>query len=187
MAKTVLRGRISYPHLFEPYGMDGQEPKYSVCLLIDKDDAVNVKKAKEAIAETINEGMASKWGGKKPVNLKNPLRDGDAEKPDSPEYQNCYFINCNSSRRKPEVVLRYKDPATGKPMDGDEDSVYAGCYCNISVSFYPFAVSGNNGVAAGLGNVQKWEDGERLGAAVKSAADEFEFDDMEEADLDDLL
>ena len=72
-------------------------------------------------------------------------------------------------------------------MPGDEDTVYSGCICNVSINFYPFAVSGNKGVAAGLGNVQKWEDGERLGGGRKNAENEFDFDDMEETDLDDLL
>ena len=30
--------RLSYAHLFEPYGMDGQEPKFSTAIVIPKSD-----------------------------------------------------------------------------------------------------------------------------------------------------
>ena len=185
MSKTnaILRGRISYAHIFEPHAMDGQDPKYSLSLIISKDDEAMLEKAKKAIKAAIDEGVEKKWGGKKPSGLHLPLRDGDEDRPDDPAYANSYA----SEKYPPQVVLRYRDPETGKPKDGDEDSVYSGCICNVSVNFYPYAVSGNKGVAAGLGNVQKWEDGERLGGGRKNAESEFEFDDVEEADLDDLL
>ena len=37
MSNVVLRGRISYAHIFEPHAMDGQDPKYSLSLIISKD------------------------------------------------------------------------------------------------------------------------------------------------------
>lgn len=188
MGNVIIRGRISYAHIFEPYAMqDGQEEKYSLCLLIDKEDSAQVDKVKTAIKEAIDEGVKKKWQGKKPARLKLPLRDGDDEKPDAPEYSGMYFLNANSAKRKPDVVLRYKDPVTGKPVDGTPETVYSGCICNVSLSFYPFSASGNNGVAVGLGNVQKWEDGERLGGGFSSAEDEFGFDEPEEAGLDDMF
>ena len=56
--------------------------------------------------------------------------------------------------------------------------MYSGCYANVSVNFYPYNVSGNKGVAAGLNNVQKVADGERLSGA-SSATDDFDFEDAE--------
>lgn len=186
---AILRGRISYAHIFEPHAVEaGQDPKYSLSLIIPKDDEATIERAKKAINAAVQEGIEKKWGGKKPSGLHLPLRDGDEDRPDDPAYANSYFINCNAGEKyPPQVVLRYRDPETGKPMLGDEDTVYSGCICNVSINFYPFAVSGNKGVAAGLGNVQKWEDGERLGGGRKNAENEFDFDDMEETDLDDLL
>ena len=69
--------------------------------------------------------------------------------------------------------------------------VYSGCYCNVSVNFYPFNANGNKGVAAGLSNIQFIRDGERLSGRA-SAASEFEaMDDEDEAilgaeEMDDL-
>lgn len=188
MSNVILRGRISYAHIFEPHAMQGQEPKYSLSLIIPKDDEKMLAKAEKAIQEAIGDGISKKWGGKKPSNLRLPLRDGDEDRPEDEAYQGSMFINCNAGEKyPPQVVLRYLDPETKKPILADEDSVYSGCYCNVSVNFYPYDVSGNRGVAAGLGNVQKWEDGERLSGGRKNAANEFDFDEAGESDLDDLL
>ena len=189
MSNVILRGRISYAHIFEPHAMNpSSDPKYSLSLLIPKADAEMVEKAKRAINEAISDGMDKKWGGKRPGNLRTPLRDGDEDRPDDPVYGGCYFINCNANEKyPPKVVLRYRDPVTKEIVYGDEESVYSGCICNVSVSFYPYDVNGNRGVAAGLGNVQKWEDGERLGGGARSVESDFGFEDAEDVDLDDLL
>lgn len=39
MSNAVLRGRISYAHIFEPQApLNGGDPKYSLSLIISKDD-----------------------------------------------------------------------------------------------------------------------------------------------------
>ena len=45
----------------------------------------------------------------------------------------------------------------------------SGDYCNVSVNFYGFAASGNKGIAAGLGNIQKVRTGERLAGRATAA------------------
>ena len=112
----------------------------------------------------------TKWGGKIPPNLKLPLRDGDIDRPDDPNYTNAYFVNANSNER-PGVVDRRRVPIT------DPLEVYSGCYVRASITFYPFNTNGNRGIAAGLGNIQKLRDGEPLGGKA-NAAEEFEtYDD----------
>ena len=65
--------------------------------------------------------------------------------------------------------------------------MYSGCYCRFSLNFYPFSVRGNKGVAAGLNNVQKVCDGERLGGGIR-AEDDFDDDFIDELlEDDDLL
>jgi hypothetical protein len=54
----------------------------------------------------------------------------------------------------------------------DRSEFYAGCWGRASVNFYAFSVNGNKGVGAGLNNLQKLEDGERLGGG-STAADDF--------------
>lgn len=167
--------RFSYVHIFKPHAMEsGQEEKYSLVILIPKSDKKTLKKIKAATEEAKQLGSA-KWGGKIPSNLKTPLRDGDTEREDQEEYAGHYFINC-TSKTKPGVVDKDKQEIL------DSSEVYSGCYGRVSVNFYPFAVSGNKGVACGLNNVQKLADGEFLGGRSRAEDD---FDDWEDDDEDD--
>ena len=178
MSTKVITGKVrfSYVNVFKSRAFQsGQDAKYSVCLLIPKDDKATVKKIRAAIDEAIQEGIASKWGGKKPGNLKLPLRDGDDERADeAPEYEGMFFLNANSKTR-PGII----DLAKHEIMDTSE--VYSGCFCRFSINFYPFSTSGNNGVAAGLNNIQKVADGTPLGGRSRAEDD---FDDDYEGDED---
>ena len=118
-----------------------------------------------------------KWGGKIPPNLKTPLRDGDVDRPDDPNYADSYFVNANSNER-PGIVDRKRIPIT------DPLEVYSGCYVRASISFYPFNTNGNRGVACGLQNVQKWCEGEPLNGRVRA---EDEFETLDDVDDDDFL
>lgn len=166
--------RLSYAHLFEPHGMDGQEPKFSTAILIPKSDTETLKAIKEAV-ELAKKNGASKFGGKIPAILKTPLRDGDEERPDDEVYAGCYFLNA-SSKNRPGVVDQNVQPV----MDANE--VYSGCYARVSINFYAYNASGNKGIAAGLGNVQKLADGEPLGGFTR-AEDDFGTVENEEEDF----
>ena len=184
MSTKVITGKVrfSYVNIFKSRAFQsGQDAKYSVCLLIPKDDKATVKKIRAAIEEAIQEGIASKWGGKKPGNLKLPLRDGDDERADeAPEYEGMFFLNANSTQ-KPGIV----DKDLNEILDPDE--VYSGSWGRASINFYPFN-GRQNGVAAGLGNVQKVCDGERLAGGTR-AEDDFDddFEDTGSGALDDIL
>ncbi|MGD9678404.1 MAG: DUF2815 family protein [Vulcanibacillus sp.] len=169
------RVRLSYANLFKPVAIDeSQEPKYSLSILIPKSDKVTLKKIAAAI-EAAKQAGATKWGGKIPANLKTPLRDGDEDRPDQEEYAGHYFINA-SSRQKPGIV----DSKLNEILDSTE--VYSGCYGRVSVNFYAFNTAGNKGIACGLNNVQKLDDGDYLGGHSR-AEDDFEAID----DSDDIL
>lgn len=172
---TTGKVRLSYAHLFEPHAIEGNEPKYSVSVIIPKTETETLKAIKEAVAEAKEQGK-TKWGGKVPPALKTPLRDGDEERPDDEAYKNCYFLNA-SSKNKPGIVDKSVQPVL------DATEVYSGCYARLTLNFYPFSASGNKGVAAGLGNVQKLEDGEPLGGFTRAEDD---FDSVEAAE-DDFL
>ena len=167
--------RLSYVHIFTPTAIaDGQEPKYSVSVLIKKSDKETLKKIKAAV-EAAKQLGTSQWGGKIPANLKTPLRDGDEERPDQPEYAGHYFLNA-SSKQKPGVV----DKQLNAILDSTE--VYSGCYGRVSINFYPFNQAGNKGVACGLNNVQKLEDGDYLGGRSRAEDDFDALDDGDEED-----
>ena len=167
--------RLSYLHVFEPYANEaGQDPKYSVSLLIDKKDKQTLQLIQEAIAEATDQGQTSKWGGKVPKNLKLPLRDGDEDKDldVNPEYKGKYFIN-TTSKRQPGLVDSHKQEIFS------ENELKSGDYGKASINFYPFSVQGNNGIAVGINNLMKTRDGESLGGSYVKAEDDFdgEWDD----------
>ena len=75
---TGKNTRLSYFHGWEPTSINGGAEKYSVSVLIPKDDKETVDAINAAVDAAIEEGIA-KFGGKKPnkAAIKLPLRDGD--------------------------------------------------------------------------------------------------------------
>ena len=179
-ATKVVTGlvRFSYCNIFRSRVFtEGQDAKYSVCLLIPKKDKKTLDKIQEAMDAAIEDGIASKWGGKTPKNLHLPLRDGDEERADeAPEYEGMMFLNANSTS-KPGIV----DADRNEILDPDE--VYSGCWGRASINFFPYDNHGNRGVGVGLNNIQKIKDGERLGGARASAEKDFD-DDFTDTDED---
>lgn len=173
MATTITTGKVrfSYVHLFTPFAPNGVgEPKYSVSLLVDKNDTATIEKINSAIEEAKEQGKTSKWGGKIPNKLATPLNDGD-DKEDA-NYQGKFYLNAKNSR-KPGVV----DKDVQAILDPDE--VYSGCYGRANITFYPYSASGNNGIAVSLNHIQKLSDGEPLSGGVSvSAAFADSFDDF---------
>lgn len=176
--------RLSYCHIFEPQQDDQGQDKYSTAILIPKSDKETLRKIKAAVDAAIELGK-SKWGGKIPPNLKKPLRDGDEERPDDEAYAGHYFLNA-TSKNKPGIAKPIGKDATGKTKFAeitDTTEVYSGCYAKVSLNFYPFDAKGNRGVAAGLNNIVKVQDGDFLGGR-SSVTDDFaneEFDDVVDA------
>ena len=176
MANTkVVTGKVrfSYCNIFEPREpQGGGEAKYSVTLLIPKSDAQAKQLIDAAVEAAKKNGVSTKWNGKMPAasKLTLPLRDGDEEFPDDPNYRGMWFMNANTGlERKPGVrVLEHGQLAEAL----DNDDFYSGCYGCATVGMYPYNVSGNMGVACGLNNVVKTRDGERL-AGGKSAEEDF--------------
>lgn len=162
---TGKNTRLSYFHGWEPTSINGGPERYSVSVLIPKDDKETVKAINDAVDAAIEEGIA-KFGGKKPnkAAIKLPLRDGDTER-ENEAYAEHWFINANS-KIAPQIVDKAVKPIL------DRDEVYSGCYARVSLNFYAFNSNGNKGIACGLGNIQKIRDGESLGGR-SSAADDF--------------
>lgn len=156
--------RLSYANIWAPKSIDGSAPKYSVSVIIPKSDKVTIGKINTAIDAAITAGIG-KFGGKQPnrAMLKLPLRDGDTERSDE-AYQNAMFLNANS-KSAPQIVDRDCNAIL------DKEEVYSGCYARVSLNFYAFNTNGNKGVACGLGNIQKLEDGEPLGNHSDAAED----------------
>ena len=165
-ATKVVTGvvRLSYANVWEPVSIKGGTPKFSVSLIIPKDDEKALAAINAAIDAAIQDGV-SKFGGKIPnrAALKLPLRDGDIERDDE-AYTGCYFVNANSTTA-PQIVNRAVQPIL------DRGEVYSGCYARVSINFYAFNTNGNRGVACGLGNIQKVKDGDPLSGKSSAVVD----------------
>lgn len=166
--------RFSYANVFTPKAMEeGGEAKYNVSVLIDKKDSATIARVKAAIEAAIEVGknkLADKNGRVNKAALKLPLRDGDIDRADDDAYAGKLFINA-SSNRKPGIIDVDKLEIT------TPDEFYSGCYGRVSINFYAFNAKGNKGIAAGLQNLQKLEDGERLDGS-SSAEEDFADDDL---------
>ena len=158
--------RFSYVNLFEPKAFDeNQVAKYSVTLIIPKTDVGTIQRMKDAIQAAAEKGKSTKFGGKIPPVLKSTLKDADKDTNNDGEIlatldenlKNCYVLRV-SSTTKPGVVDANLNPII------DPTEIYSGCYGRASVNFFAYNSNGNKGISAGLGNVQKLEDGEPLGS-----------------------
>lgn len=185
ISKTGVR--ISYSHVFVPTSVhpDNPEKAYSVNLLLDKvKDKELIKEIKRCIQAATEEGIEklTKWNGKKPVNLRSPLRDGDEEKEDE-LYAGHYWLQ-PKSKVKPGIVDKDNEPLT------TDDEFYSGCWAQFSVKFFPYAQAGNKGVGVQLNHLRKTKDGERLGGRAsvdEDFSDNWEDDEDEDEDDDDLM
>lgn len=187
MSKKIITpvAMLSYPNLYEPRAYGGGEPKYSAALVFPKGSDLS------AIKAAIKEAAKDRFGDKAAAILKanNPLRT-DADVKGYPEGST--FFNAKSTRQ-PQVVTRYGDPKTKKPVLITEDmatepdganEIYPGLNVKALISVYAYDTNGNRGVAFGLEGLQRWEDGERLDGA--RAVDVFSAEMPEEADIADL-
>lgn len=176
---TGSRTRLSYANLFEPKGFDGSKPKYSVALLIPKDDVQTVEKIKTAMQAAYDKGAAKLRGSGRSVpamtDINLPLIDGDKKRTGDSAYTGCYYINAKNEDQ-PKVF----------GMDGNEvmsrNEVYSGCYARAKISFYVYNRSGNRGIACSLLGVRKVADGTPLGGSV-CTADDFADDDYTDDDF----
>ena len=185
--KVIVPCRISFANIWEARSINGGEEKYSVSCLIPKSDKTTLAKIHKAIEAAKDAAQSKRWGGKIPANLKLPLHDGDTERADDENYEGMMYFNA-TSKDAPQIVDRKVQPILDPMECGSGD------YCNVSVNFYAYNANGNRGVAAGLGNIQKIKDGERLAGKASASADftEVEGDDdgeniFAEDDLPDYL
>lgn len=166
---TTGEVRLSYCNLFVPTAMtEGAPKKYSVSVIIDKND----KDTLQAIEKAIAAAKEKKWGNKVPKKCSSPLHDGDIDREDDQAYEGCYYLNAKSNN-KPGVVDNNVQPIL------DATEVYSGCYGRLTLSFYGYDNAGNIGVGCGLGNVQKLHEGEPLGG-VSNAANDFDVVELED-------
>lgn len=151
--------RVSFPHVFEPFSFQGQEPKYSLTMLFDKDDET-VKMMKQLAARVMKE----KWGNDKPKDFQSPFHMGDDKNYDG--YAGKVYIKA-SSKNRPGVLDQHNKVLT------DGNDFYPGCWARATIVCGAWDNFGKTGISFYLGNVQKLADDDAFDGR-KSAEDEFE-------------
>lgn len=130
---TGLNTRWSYANVWEAKSINGGTPKFSVSLIIPKDDTVTVNKIKAAIQSAYEEGQSKLKGSGKTVPalsvLKTPMRDGDLERPDDEAYANSYFINAKVD----DLEKLIKAISSGRMLTEYEDELFLAHVAGITV------------------------------------------------------
>lgn len=155
--------RMNYLNIFTPKKLEESEDKrYSLSILIPKNDIDTISKINEAIFNAKEKGL-NLWSE---INdeIKTPLRDGDIEKSDNEAYKNHYFLNA-TSKYKPGIVDKSLNEIK------DPDKIYPGCYGRVSLNFYPYYKENICGIGCSVNNVQKICDGKVI--TYSRAEDDF--------------
>lgn len=170
--------RLSYCNLVEPRKVNPNDPnekaKYSVTLLIPKNQDACVADIMASIEAAHQEAINGVWKGLVPQ-YAPILHDGDGCRPDGqhygPECAGCWVITA-STVRKPQVVHQSNIKVELAPTD-----IYSGMYARVTINFYGYA-NRQKGIACGLGNVMKTKDGDPLSGGSIAAND---FEGLEQA------
>jgi hypothetical protein len=159
---TTPEFRVSFPAVFEPSGMQGQEKKYSVTMLFDK--KAQATPEYKALVALIRHAVEEKFpdASKRPKGLKNPLRNGSEKEQDG--YADTMFCTARS-KTKPGLV----DAQLQAIISAEE--FYPGCYARATVNAFYYDQAGNKGVGLGLQNIQKLRDGEPFSGRSKAEDD----------------
>ncbi|MCL6453582.1 MAG: DUF2815 family protein [Alicyclobacillus sp.] len=169
-AVTTGQVRLSYVHLTQPYARPGQEPKYSVTVLLPKSDVATKQRIDAAIEAAIQEGIAKVWNGVRPPMIKTPIYDGDGVRANGeafgPECKG-HWVFTASSKQPVEIVDLSLNPII------NPTEIYSGMYARVNINFFAFNQNGNRGIGCGLGPVQKVADGEPLGGRAPTAQEAF--------------
>ncbi len=123
----IPKARVSFPHLFTPPVINGEEGKCGAVLMLDPaTHAAEIKKIEDAIAALCKE----KNKGRKLPSDKLCLRDGDDK--GRSEYEGLHVLSANS-RGKP-LVLR----GDGKTRieEATDSAIYAGCFVNAKIRLW---------------------------------------------------
>lgn len=189
--------RLGYPTLFKARAAEeGQDPKFSVELLIPKSDtktlakiraaqnaAVATEKGKKVFGDVTPTYGSASFSHKK---FTDTLRDGDDldEQDGHEERAGHWFMNVRSAANyKPGVVDKDSQQVI------DESQVYGGVYGRVSMNAFAFNTQGKKGVSFGLNSVMVLGYGEPFGAPRENAEEIFDdgFEDDGAPDGDDLI
>lgn len=168
----VVTGKIrgSFCHILEPYAQnEGDDPKYSMQILVPKSDKATISKIESAM-EAAKDEAVKKGKFKANAKIDTVWRDGDEEfdtfDTPRPELQGHMFFSARS-KDKPGFIDSKGREITDPALAG------SGNYFRVSVSFFGYSFNGKRGISAALNNVLFIEEGESLGGTRASASSDF--------------
>lgn len=169
--------RGSYVHLVKPRAANKKaEPKYSICIVLDKDDPFWKK------LERLTQKAAAEKFGKVPRNLVSTVHDGDEqdEEKEKEEFFGCYYVNATSDT-KPGVI-----DADGEDLI-DPGELYSGAWyrASVRVGAWHFEDMNRKGVSLYLDNVMKVRDDEPFSGKASAASDFADYVDKGDGEEDD--
>ena len=174
---TGPRTRWAYVNAWEPKPTyNSGKLKYSLRLIIPKDDTATVEKIRRAMRAAYDDGaerLRNEDGTLPPFEaIQLPLQDGDAPgiRVQPEVYAGHWYINSNSDSA-PHIIDENHEPVI------THSRVYSGVYGRVSVTFYAWRHGEKYGIACGLNNLQLIRAGEPLG--TRSTAEE-DFADIDE-------
>ncbi len=167
--------RLSYVHLAAPYaGQLNAEPKYSVTLLIPKNDTATVNDLQNAIAAAVAAAIPKTWGGVKPPIVPNPIHDGDGVRQDgTPFGDECKGMWVMTASRRAQDGRPWVCDISNPNVELAPQDSYSGMYARCTIHFFGYANAGKKGIGCSIDGVMKIRDGESLGGVVKPSANEF--------------
>jgi len=155
----ISGARVSFPHLFKPPVINGEEGKCGAVLMLDPKKHAKVI---EQIENAIDALCKLHFKGRKLPSDKLCLRDGDDK--GRSEYEGYMVLSANNRSRP--LVLR-GDGKT-KVEDERDSPIYAGCHVNAKVSLWAQDNKYGKRINCKLIGVQFLKDGEPLDSSYVS-------------------
>ena len=152
---------LMLPKTLDAVASLGLNPEQSKALLAEaKKCKAEIEAAAKAMAEAKFEDLDNvRW---------NPVLDGDKKAKKQPANKGFWLVR-SKTQYQPAITNPEGD---GKidPEDTDiQTGFYNGCWGRVFVQPYTYSVNGNDGVALGLGSVQKAYNDERFQAVEEDA------------------
>lgn len=186
-AIRLLKVRLSFPQLFTAteYEAGDGRPRYAAAFLVDPGSAAD-KAIKAGMLAVAND----KWGAKGPDILAKALKGDnrdvcyyDGNKKEYDGYAGKMALSTSRPKKDGRPGVYDRDTS---PLTEEDGKIYAGCYVNAMVSFWPQDNKNGKTIRCTVIGVQFDSDGDAFSSAVMPDANAFESLDSG-ADADDLV
>jgi hypothetical protein len=169
---TLKDVRLAFPSVFEATTVNGEgNPRYSAMLILPPDHPQlgEIKTKMQAVAKDKWKDKATAVYTSLEKTDKLALHDGDTKAQYDGVAGNFFISAAAQETARPTVVNADRTPLTAK--DG---VLYAGCYVNVLLEFWPQDNKYGKRINAQLRGVQFLRDGDSFSAGRPATADDFD-------------